>query len=112
VTVTIADNVVDDYQKTGILVNGSVNATLTRNQVSGLGPVPYIAQNGVQISRGATATVDGNRMADNWYTGSADAISCGLLIFQADSVKQKRNVYVANQQDLCNVGRGGGGGVS
>ena len=112
VTVTIADNLVDDYQKTGILVNGSVQATLTGNQVSGLGPVPYVAQNGVQVSRGATATVDSNRIADNWYTGSQDAISCGLLLFEADGVKQKRNVYVANQQDLCNVGRGGGGGLS
>ena len=71
--------------------------------------MPYIAQNGVQISRGATATVDGNRIADNWYTGSADAISCGLLLFEADGVKQKRNVFVANEQDLCNFGRGGGG---
>jgi predicted extracellular nuclease len=112
VTVTIADNVVDDYQKTGILVNGSVQATVTGNQVSGLGPVPYIAQNGVQVSRGAAATVDSNRIADNWYTGSADAISCGLLLFEADGVKQKRNVFVANQQDVCNVGRGGGGGVA
>ena len=110
-TVSITGNVVDGYQKTGILVNGSVQATVTGNDVSGLGPVPYIAQNGVQISRGATATVDTNRIADNWYTGSADAISCGLLLFEADGVKQKRNVFVANQQDLCNVGRGGGGGV-
>jgi predicted extracellular nuclease len=109
VSVTITDNVVNDYQKTGILVNGSVQATLTGNDVSGLGPVNYIAQNGVQISRGATATVDGNRIADNWYIGSADAVSCGLLAFQADGLKQKRNVFVANQQDFCNVGRGGGG---
>ena len=71
--------------------------------------MPYIAQNGVQVSRGATATVDGNRIADNFYTGSADAISCGLLLFEADGVKQKRNVFVANEQDLCNFGRGGGG---
>ncbi|HET9944183.1 MAG TPA: right-handed parallel beta-helix repeat-containing protein, partial [Actinomycetes bacterium] len=107
-TVSITGNVVDDYQKTGILVNGSVKATVTGNDVSGLGPVPYIAQNGVQVSRGATATVESNRIADNWYTGSADAISCGLLLFEADGVKQKRNVFVANQQDLCNFGRGGG----
>jgi uncharacterized protein len=107
-TVTIADNVVDDYQKTGILVNGSVNALVTGNDVSGLGPVPYIAQNGVQIGFGATASVDGNRIADNWYTGTADAVSCGLLLFDADGVKQKRNTFVANQQDVCNFGRGGG----
>ena len=89
--------------------DASLHRAAPRALVSGLGPVPYIAQNGVQISRGATATVESNRIADNWYTGSADAMSCGLLLFEADGVKQKRNVFVANEQDVCNFGRGGGG---
>lgn len=105
-SVTLTGNEVSGYQKTGILVNGAVDATVGRNDVHGLGPVGYIAQNGVQVSRGATAVVDGNVIADNFYTGPD--IACGLLVYQADGVKQRRNTFVGNEQDLCNVGRGGG----
>jgi hypothetical protein len=88
-------------------VNGLVQATVTRNSVQGLGPVSYIAQNGVQVSRGATALVDDNGIADNFYTGPDSA--CGLLVFEASGVKQKRNTFSGNEQDFCNIGRGGGG---
>jgi hypothetical protein len=80
--------------------------TLSGNTVVGAGPVGYITQNGIQVSRGATATVDGNSMADNYYLG--DDVACALLLFQADGVKQKRNIFSGNEQDVCNVGRGGG----
>jgi predicted extracellular nuclease len=106
-TVTLDANTVTRYQKTGILVNGLVQATVTRNSVQGLGPVSYIAQNGVQVSRGATALVDDNGIADNFYTGPDSA--CGLLVFEASGVKQKRNTFSGNEQDFCNIGRGGGG---
>jgi nitrous oxidase accessory protein NosD len=107
VQVTVSGNEVSDYQKTGVLVNGSVDATVANNAIDGLGPVPYIAQNGVQIGFGATASVEDNTIADNYYTGNAEADSCGLLIYQADGVKQRRNSFHGNERDLCNYGRGG-----
>lgn len=108
VTATVSGNEVAGYQKTGVLVNGSVAATVVDNAISGLGPVPYIAQNGVQIGFGATASVERNTIADNRYAGTAEADSCGLLLFQADGVKQRGNAFTGNQRSLCNFGRGGG----
>lgn len=107
INVTVAGNTVSDYQKTGILANGVLAATITGNTVSGLGPVPYIAQNGIQISRGASALVRSNSVSGNWYTGPS-YVSCGLLFYQAGGVKQQSNDLFANQRELCNVGRGGG----
>ncbi len=109
-TVTVTGNKVSDYQKTGILANGSVNVTVIGNTVEGVGPVDYIAQNGIQLGFGATGLVDGNSMSDNFYTG-AD-VACGLLLFEADGVKQKRNTFAGNERDVCNFGRGGGGSAS
>jgi len=92
----------------GIVANGSVRATVDHNDVEGAGPVPYIAQNGIQIGFGATGTVESNTVADNWYTGPSADTACGLLFYEADGVKQRKNVFTGNQRDVCNVGRGGG----
>jgi hypothetical protein len=77
------------------------------NTVTGLGPIGFIAQNGIQISRGASAVVTGNTVSGNWYT-PATVTACGLLFYQADGVKQKSNILSGNQTNLCNAGRGGG----
>ncbi len=42
---------------------------------------PIIAQNGIQVSRGASAQVRGNTVMGNSYTGSSFASSGGILIF-------------------------------
>jgi hypothetical protein len=105
--VSITGNVVSGYQKNGITANGSVVATITGNTVTGSGPVNYIAQNGIQVGFGATATVQGNTISGNNYTPK-DTVACGLLLFQSDGVRTGKNVFSANEKDLCNFGRGGG----
>ena len=107
VAVVITGNVVTDYQKNGITTNGSVDAVIAGNTVTGDGPITYIAQNGIQVAFGATAVVEENTVSGNDYT-PADYVACGLLLFEAQGVKQKRNVFFANERDLCNFGRGGG----
>ena len=105
--VLISGNEVRDYQKGGIISNGSVNVTVLNNTVEGVGPVDYIAQNGVQFGFGATGVAEGNTISDNFYTGPD--LGCGLLFFEADGVKQKKNTFSGNEKDICNFGRGGGG---
>ncbi len=105
-TVLISGNEVRDYQKGGIIANGSVNATIVNNTVDGAGPVDYIAQNGVQFGFGATGVAESNTISDNFYTGPD--LGCGLLFFEADGVKQKKNTFSGNERDVCNFGRGGG----
>jgi hypothetical protein len=104
--VIISGNVVSDYQKTGIVANGSVAATITGNTVTGDGPVGYIAQNGIQVGFGATAAVKNNTVSGNSYTGPD--VACGLLLYQAGGVKASANNLSNNERDMCNFGKGGG----
>ena len=87
-------------------MNGSVNATIRSNVVTGAGPVDYIAQNGIQIGFGGTGLIRGNTVSANSYTGPD--VACGLLFFEADGVKQQANTLFAIERDVCNFGRGGG----
>lgn len=77
--VTISGNKVANYQKTGIVANGSVSATITDNEVIGAGPIGYIAQNGIQVGFGASAKVMRNTVVGNSYTG-ASTVSGGVLV--------------------------------
>ena len=107
VAVTISGNTVADYQKNGITANGNVAAEITGNTVAGDGQIDYIAQNGIQVGFGATALVRDNTVTGNWYTPES-YVSCGLLFFEAEGVKQQSNTLDANERNLCNYGRGGG----
>ncbi len=77
--VTISDNTVGGYQKTGIVTNGGVSARVTGNTVIGAGPINYIAQNGIQVGWGAKASVMRNSVSGNAYTGGYWA-SGGILV--------------------------------
>jgi len=77
----ISGNTIDDYQKAGIVANCTgTSVTITKNTVNGEGPVPYIAQNGIQVGYGAKATVTGNVVSGNAYTGPNGASSAGILV--------------------------------
>jgi len=78
-----------------------------RRSVAGQGPIDYIAQNGIQVSFGGSATVKGNTVPDDWYTPS-DVTACGLLFFQAGGVKQSANNLFGNKTNISSAGRGGG----
>ena len=103
VYVAVTGNEVRGYQKAGIVVNGSVLTLVDRNAVQGLGQVPYIAQNGVQVGFGGAGLVAGNTINDNFYTGTADAQACGLLLFQDDQAAQLGNTFTGNQRNVCKV---------
>jgi hypothetical protein len=114
--VVIRDNTADDYQKTGILVNGSVSAVIRNNLVTGAGPVNYIAQNGIQVGFGATARLFDNDVSGNNYT-PPKVTACGLLLIKADGVGgqiksgisyvRAENAFHNNEQNICNFGKGG-----
>ncbi len=76
----IVGNSIWNYQKGGIVVNGvGTNANIQKNIVTGQGPVAYIAQNGIQVGYGATATVRGNTVTGNSYTGTS-TVSGGIIV--------------------------------
>jgi hypothetical protein len=106
-SVTISGNAVSNYMKSGIVVTGLINATVTGNTVTGDGPINFTAQNGIQVGYGATATVKNNSSSGNNYTPK-DYVACGLLIYQASGVKASSNNLFNNEVNQCNYGKGGG----
>jgi parallel beta-helix repeat protein len=77
----IINDVIDDYQKGGIIVDGSGASAIVRdNTVTGAGPAGLVAQNGIQISNNATANVTFNTVTKNTYTGT-DFTSTGILVY-------------------------------
>jgi hypothetical protein len=65
---------VTDYQKGGIVFdNTGSGGSVTSSTITGVGNTPAIAQNGVQVSSGATATVTGSTISAN----RCDHTSCG-----------------------------------
>jgi hypothetical protein len=88
---TISNVTVTDYQKGGIVISGAGStATLTNNTVIGIGDTPLIAQNGIQVSSGALASLSGDTVSGNEYSGGGsgsdplnDVQSTGILLFSA-----------------------------
>lgn len=89
-TATITNNLVVMYQKGGIMVDGAgSNASITDNTVTGIGTTAITAQNGIQISRGAIATLTGNTITGNSFhlDGSIwDWGATGVLLYQSGAV--------------------------
>lgn len=97
---TITGNTVSQYQKGGIVANDAgTTAEITANTVTGLMPVPFIAQNGIQLGYGATGSVKDNVVDGNSYSGSGWT-SSGILIFEAGSVHVLRNTVANNQSGI------------
>src|SRR5216684_2922744 len=81
----IKNNVVWNYQKGGIVVNGPLaQATISGNTVIGQGPVNFIAQNGIQAGFGAEARITGNLVVGNSYTGAGETASGGVILVGGD----------------------------
>jgi hypothetical protein len=68
---TLTDDTIKAYQKNGVVIDGpGSTAKITGTTVTGSGPTPVIAQNGIQISFGATGSVSHSIVSDNNYTGT------------------------------------------
>jgi hypothetical protein len=98
-------NHIDQYQKGGIYVdNVGSTAVLEDNFVQGNGPDPQIAQNGMQISRGAVATVTDNVVQDNTYALAPASSATGVLLFQAGAQTTiSQNLVVRNDDNIAAV---------
>lgn len=80
-TAWITHNLIDEYQKGGIVVDNQDSfATIDLNEIVGPGPQPVIAPNGIQISRNAAADVSHNIVRENAYIGGDNGT--GILLFR------------------------------
>jgi parallel beta-helix repeat protein len=118
--VSVLRSSIHGYQKNGITGNEAGTTLMAReNRVTGLGPTPFIAQNGIQIGFGAAGGIEGNVIANHVYTpctspSSCAAASTGVLIFEAaDGVTVTSNTLAHGQVGILAQANGmtiGGGG--
>jgi hypothetical protein len=116
----IRGNYIWNYQKGGIVVNGPLaSSDIQGNTVTGLGPVNFIAQNGIQAGFGADTDISRNVVSGNSYTGAGQTASGGILLVGGDcyggnpttNTKVQSNigygndvgVYVSNLDASCNA---------
>jgi hypothetical protein len=76
----ITDNTVTNFDKNGITTEyKAATGTISNNTVTGLGPTTVIAQNGIQVSYGASGTVKGNTVSNLIYSPTPE--SSGILLY-------------------------------
>ncbi|NWF67581.1 MAG: cadherin-like domain-containing protein, partial [Chloroflexi bacterium] len=99
----IYNNTISGYQKNGITVsNNASSATISNNTITGAGAVNFIAQNGVQVSGGADASIDGNTISGHSYTPFT-FVSTGMLLLDADTVNVDGNTLSENQVGIYDI---------
>ncbi len=94
--INISSNTVTNFNKNGITVNeAAATATITKNTVVGLGPVDFIAQNGIQVAYGANADIETNNVSNLIYTPSTYG-SSGILLYGTDASTSVLNRNTVN----------------
>ena len=90
---TLLFNLIDQYQKGGVVVDNTGSfAWITHNAVIGEGTSDLIAQNGVQVGRGAGADIDHNVIANNQYANPLiDDAASGVLLFDTTNTSAGYN---------------------
>jgi Right handed beta helix region len=99
-TLVATGNTIDGYQKSGIDIRGAGSAgTLTRNIIRGAGPTTRIAQNAIQISRSASATVTGNTISGSVF--APQPLATGIVaIGPVGNLAIAGNILVGNDYGI------------
>ena len=92
-TLNVTNNTITDFQKNGMSLSGNdLTVNVDGNIVTGAGTVNYIAQNGIELSDGATGSITNNTVSGFSYSPASYA-SAGILIYGAGgSVTTSGNV--------------------
>lgn len=103
-TVSVMNNSVHGYQKTGIIADGDgTSAVISRNKVVGWGPTSANVQNGIQFSSGATGVASDNYVSNNVYTGFSSFGGAGILIYASTGVHVTDNIVGSTQLGVVTI---------
>jgi len=80
--VMISNNLVKNYQKGGIIVNGDVDAYVLNNVVKSSASQDSLAANAIQIGFGAQGTVKDNSIGGNQWCGPSNYVATAVLVYQ------------------------------
>ena len=92
--VEVAHNVLQDWQKSGLVCNGDVNCYVHHNMIGESFTQANLAANSVQLGFGAAGLVEHNHIAGNQWFGwspTSNFASSAVLLFQADSPAVLKN---------------------
>jgi Ca2+-binding RTX toxin-like protein len=79
-SIVIKYSTVEDFQKGAIVVTYA-DVDIHDNTVTGHGPTPLTAQNGIQVAN-STGSIEDNDIGAIGYTGASNAAASGILTFQ------------------------------
>lgn len=90
-SVEIAHNVLQDWQKTGIVCNGDVDCYIHHNMIGESATQANLAANSVQLGLGASGLVELNHIAGNQWLGASNYAATAVLLYCADGPEVRRN---------------------
>jgi nitrous oxidase accessory protein NosD len=96
-TVSIDNCTIHDFQKNGVTGNEiGTTVFVQRNVVTGIGPTPAIAQNGIQIGFGAKGAIRRNIVTNSLYSlctavATCQAVATDILVTQSDGIEVSGN---------------------
>lgn len=101
VAVEVSHNIINEFQKTGIVCNGNVQATVAHNKIGPSATQLYLAANGIQLGFGASGIIEHNQVAGNSWC-CEDAAATAILIFEtlAGSVVISQNNIQEGNADV------------
>jgi parallel beta helix pectate lyase-like protein len=95
-TVHIEANVIDRYQKSGIVIHGPVDAVIESNAIGASAAQRFVPANGIQVGPGARARIENNLVFGNSFPADDAAGTAILLIDTAPGTLVARNVIRGN----------------
>ena len=99
-TGTVVHNLIDKYQKTGVLVsNGGSSAEVAYNEIVGT-PSETIAQNGIAASAGVEADIHHNKVSQNVYIPAGTVATGILLSSQPGPTRAHHNDVFMNEDGI------------
>ena len=98
--VSVLNNHVSAWQKTGIVANGDLNVTIRDNTVTPSANQAYLAVNGVQLGFGASGSIENNNIGGNsWWR--EDSASTAVLLYAAGPATVRNNIMNGGNADIA-----------
>jgi hypothetical protein len=95
-TVEILTNVIEGFQKTGVVASGNADVTLRGNSIGASAGQRWLVANGIQVGAGARAVIESNTIAGNSSNNNDAAATAVLLVSTAPGTVVRGNVIVGN----------------
>jgi hypothetical protein len=110
-SVTISNNIVQNYQKNGITVSDAgTTLNINSNTVLGMGPTAGAAENSIQVGYGASGSVTSNTAGDDIWApdtfGDTGDAAAGILVYDSAGVQITSNIVHSTQYGIVVVGDG------